>query len=120
MDDSINNKKTLEQKIHDLKKEKDILTNKLKNYDLMAYNKKKVKSLHYSFSQSSQINAKMVIEEEITPLKNSKIPIKKKEETKISLIKINKNPENVDEYFEDIIQEIKSKEEKYLPDYNIR
>ena len=118
MDDSINNKKTLEQKIHDLKKEKDILTNKLKNYDLMAYNKKKVKSLHYSFSQSSQINAKMVIEEEITPLKNSKIPIKKKEETKISLIKINKNPENVDEYFEEIIEEIKSKEENYLPDYN--
>ena len=118
IDDSFNNKKTLEQKIHNLKKEKDILTMKLKNYDIMAYNKKKIKSLHYSFSQSRQINSKMDIEEETTPSKNSKITKKITEETKIHLIKINKNPENVDEYFDDIVNEIKSNEEKYLPDSN--
>ena len=48
----------------------------------------------------------MDIEEETTPSKNSKITKKITEETKIHLIKINKNPENVDEYFDDIVNEI--------------
>ncbi len=44
--------------------------------------------------------------------------IEMKDESKNNLVKYNKYPQDVDEYFDDICEELKNNEEKYLTEPN--
>ena len=175
--EEFNGRKTIgipiEQKIKNLKKEKEVLNNKLKNYQQIVAIRKKKKELSSSFCRSNQnsrdqikkdIKAKnknqsqknifnprkaisisedvVMIDENTNPNilinktqtninipKNNnidedvemKIENDNKVNSPVSLfeIPINTNPQNVDEYFDDICEELSKYEGNYLvnPEY---
>ena len=175
--EEFNGRKTIgipiEQKIKNLKKEKEVLNNKLKNYQQIVAIRKKKKELSSSFCHSNQSSREQIKKDIKTKNKNQsqknlfnprkainisedvvmidentnpnilmnktqtninipknnnidedvemKIENENKVNSPVSLfeIPINTNPQNVDEYFDDICEELSKYEENYLvnPEY---
>ena len=175
--EEFNGRKTIgipiEQKIKNLKKEKEVLNNKLKNYQQIVAIRKKKKELSSSFCHSNQSSREQIKKDIKTKNKNQsqknifnprkainisedvvmidentnpnilmnktqtninipknnnidedvemKIENENKTNSPVSLfeIPINTNPQNVDEYFDDICEELSKYEENYLvnPEY---
>ena len=140
----------IEQKIKNLKKEKEELNNKLKNYKQIVEIRKKKKEMNSSFNKPKSSNGKInkaknsreqkkdkkneMLYENNNNINNNKI---KEEDVLMQIesevkdmkldddnsnniiIPINSNPQNVDEYFDDICEELAKNEDKFLadPDY---
>ena len=128
------------------KKEKTIHSNQLKNFEknFIELNKKsKNNSLKNNnikrFDENNKenipnlINEKQIIHEEVTINDESKdkdnsstihndddedIEMKDETENKNKDIIYNLHPQNVEEYYNDIVDEIKNNEEKFLPEFN--
>ena len=142
----IRTKRTFNLKNVNNKKEKSIHNNQLKNFEknILEINKKNknnnVKNNNIKkFDENNKenipnlINEKKVIDEEATINDESKdkdnsstihndddddIEMKEEIENKSQNIIYNLYPQNVDEYFNDIIEELKNNEEKFLPEFN--
>ena len=142
----IRTKRTFNLKNVNNKKEKSIHNNQLKNFEknILEINKKNknnnvknnnIKKFDENNKENipSLINEKKVIEEEATINDESKdkdnsstihndddddIEMKEENESKSQNIIYNLYPQNVDEYFNDIVDELKNNEEKFLPEFN--
>ena len=145
----IKTKRTYDQKILNLVREKAIHNNQIRNYernimDLKRNNNNRYlknnfinKNIENKENNINLINTKkniiddIIIDDENEDKDNNSIInnddevfYEIKEENKNNRNKINvpdiynKYPQNVDEYFDDIVSELKNKEEKYLPKEN--
>ena len=142
----IRTKRTFNLKNLNNKKEKTIHSNQLKNFEknFIELNKKsKNNSLKNNnikrFDENNKenipnlINEKQIIHEEVTINDESKdkdnsstihndddedIEMKDETENKNKDIIYNLHPQNVEEYYNDIVDEIKNNEEKFLPEFN--
>jgi cyclin B len=142
----IRTKRTFNLKNLNNKKEKTIHKNQLKNYEknYIELNKKNknncIKNNNIKkFDENNKenipnlINEKKIIDEEVTINDESKdndnsstihndddddLEMKDENENKNKDIIYNLHPQNVDEYFKDIVEELKNNEEKFLPEFN--
>ena len=142
----IRTKRTFNLKNLNNKKEKAIHNNQIKNFDknFIELNKKNKNNCLKNnnikkFDESNKenipnlINEKKIIDEEVTINDESKdkdnsstihndddddIEMKDRSDDKNKIIINNLYPQDVDEYFNDIVEELKNNEEKFLPEFN--
>ena len=142
----IRTKRTFNLKNLNNKKEKAIHNNQIKNFDknCIELNKKNKNNCFKNnnikkFDESNKenipnlINEKKIIDEEVTINDESKdkdnsstihndddddIEMKDRSDDKNKIIINNLYPQDVDEYFNDIVEELKNNEEKFLPEFN--
>ena len=141
----IRTKRTFNLKCLNNKKEKTIHNNQLKNFEKNFIEINKKNKINYAknnnikkFDENNKenipklINEKKIIEEEMIINDESKdkdnsstihndddyLEMKDEPENKNNNIIYNMYPQNVDEYFSDIVVELKNNEEKFLPEFN--
>ena len=137
--EEIKTKKAFEIKNFNYKNNKTIHYNQIKNYEksIKEISKRNQnKSINNNFIETNKENNMNLVnaqnynykkyinidndEDENTIIDNNdeEDDIEMKDESKNNLVKYNKYPQDVDEYFDDICEELKNNEEKYLPEPN--
>ena len=102
----VNQKKSIKYPKDSIKKQNE--SNKDNNGDLMNINKNNSKDIMIDDEN----------ENEITIHNDDEEDIEMKNETENKNIIYNMYPQNADEYFDDIVNELKNNEEKFLPEFN--
>ena len=102
----VNQKKSIKYPKDSIKKQNE--SNKENNGDLMNINKNNSKDIMIDDEN----------ENEITIHNDDEEDIEMKNETENKNIIYNMYPQNADEYFDDIVNELKNNEEKFLPEFN--